>query len=146
MKTLFKITVLAGLLVIASDPCFAMISLTSVSQQQAKEWGIELRSKANGPKEVWVELEFKAEGKFKDFDHVSLEIREGDKFLLGYAPLQEKRSSSGSITIRFLVNRAYLDNVTLSLVVGHPMNYAGYELRVKDWLLQSPDPGADQRR
>jgi hypothetical protein len=96
---------------------------------------MEVRTKANGPNEVWVELEFKTEGKLKDFSHVELEIRDGEKFLLGYAPLREKRSSSGSVVVSFMANRAYLDKVTLCVVVGSLAD-VGYELRLKDFVEQ----------
>jgi len=90
--------------------------------------------KGNGPNEAWVELEFKAEGELKDFRHVSLEVREGEKLLVGYAPLRERASSSGRVLVGFMANRAYLDKVTLRVVTGHPMNTTGHDLRVKDFV------------
>ncbi len=136
MKKIFNIMVLTALLMVAPSLCFAEMLITRVSRPQAKELGLEIRATANGPKEVWVELEFKPDGKLKDFNHVSLEIRDGDRFLLGYAPLKERQPRSGTVTVGFLANRAYLDKVTLSVVVGQPMDYSGYELRVKDFLEQ----------
>ena len=133
MKTMINIFVLAVLLFAASCPCFAMRSIGFVSKKEAKELGMDLRFTANGTNEVWVELEFKTEGKFKDFSQVELEIREGNKFLLGYAPLQSKRTSSGSVVVSFLANRAYLDKITLTVVVGS-LGDSGYELRVKDFV------------
>ncbi len=97
---------------------------------------MELRFIGNGPNEVWVELEFEPEGQLKDFSRVSLEIREGDKLSVGYAPLREERSPSGSVTVRFMASWAYLEKVTLSVVAGQPMNMTGYELRVKDFVQQ----------
>jgi len=135
MKTIFNISVLAVLLLVTPSPCFALRMITHVSKDRAKEMGIEVRSNANGPNEVWVNLEFKPEGELKHFSRVELEIREGQKLLLGYAPLQEKRSSSGGVIVGFLANRAYLEKVTLSVVVGlDPITEAGYELRVKDFV------------
>ena len=93
-----------------------------------------MRSKPNGPNEVWVELELKAEGQLKDFSHVSLEIREGEKFLLGYTALKEKTTSSGSIVVNFMANRAFLEKLTLNVVAGQPMDMRGYQLRVKDFV------------
>ena len=129
MNTIFRISVSALLLVITTGTCLAARGITLVSKQQAKEWGIEIRATANGPKEVWVELQFKTEGKFKEFDRVELETSE-----VSYAPMKEERSSSGSITVRFLAKRAQIDNVTLIVVVGWPENYSGYHLRVKDFV------------
>jgi hypothetical protein len=134
MRTIFNISVLAVLLVVAASPCLADMGIGPVSKAGAKELGLEMRFTANGTNEVWVELEFKAEGKLKDFSHVSLEIGEGDKLLVGYAALREERSSSGSVVVRFLANRAYLDKITLRVVAGQPMDQRGYDLRVKDFV------------
>ena len=95
--------------------------------------GMEIRAKGNGPNEVWVELEFKTEGKFRHFSQVELAIGEGDKLLVGYAALRQKRSSSGSVVVRFMANRAYLEKITLTVVVGD-FGDIGYDLRVKDFV------------
>src|SRR5690349_4044210 len=134
MKTIFSITTLALLLAVCPSRSFAMMSIAFVSKGRAKELGIEIRATANGPNEAWIVLEFKPEGQLKEFSHVSLEIRDGEKFLLGYTPLQEKKTTSGSITTSLMANRIFLEKVTLSIVVGYPGNYAGYELRVKDFV------------
>src|SRR5262245_43582446 len=131
MKTIFNISVWALLLVVASSPCFALRSIALVSREQAKEMGMELRVTAAGPEAAWVELEFKPEGKLKAFSHVEMEIFEGEKLLVAYAPLQEKRASSGSVVVRFMANRAFLEKVTLCVVVGLDL---GYDLRLKDFV------------
>ena len=133
MKTIFNIAILALLLAVVPSQCFAMRSIGFVSKKEAKELGMDLRFKANSTNEVWIELEFKTEGKFKDFSHVELEIRDGEKFLLGWAPLKEKRTSSGSVVVHFMSNRAYLDKITLTVVSGS-MGDRGWELRVKDFV------------
>ncbi len=112
----------------------AMMGIRPVSKDLAKEMGIELRFTDNGPSEVSVQLTFKAEGKLKDFSHVSLEIREGEKFLLGYTALREKRESDGRMTITSLVNREFLNKVTLRIVAGEPGNQGGFELHLGDFL------------
>jgi hypothetical protein len=119
--------------------CFALMGIDHVSKERAKEMGIEVRLTDSGPKDFWVELEFKPEGKLKDYSHVSLEIRDGDKLLVGYAALQEKRTDSGSVVVRFMADRAYLDKITLSVVAGFPTNMTGHELRVKDFVEQAKD-------
>src|SRR6185369_12965747 len=106
---------------IASSLCFAEMSLGFVHKKEAKEMGIELRAKPSGSDAVWVELEFKAEGKLKgysreNFSRVELRIMEGEKLLVGYAALQERRSGSGSIVVSFMANRAYLDKIVLWVV------------------------------
>lgn len=138
-RSLTWILLVSGLaLFAASGQCFAMMSIAHVSKERAKELGIEIRSQAAGPHAVWVELEFKARGKLKNFSRVDLEIREGEKLLVGYAALREKRSSSGSVVVGFMADRACLDRITLTMVVGAPMNMAGYVLRLKDF------PGLEQ--
>ncbi|MBI1175816.1 hypothetical protein GC207_00095 [bacterium] len=136
MKAILSVSVLALILVINPNLCFGSMDIAPVSRARAKELGMQIRTKSNGPKEIWVELEFKPIGVLKDFDHVSLEIREGDELLLGYAPLKEKRSKTGSVSVGFLAARSYLDKLTLSIVVGRPMDFAAYEIRVKDFVEQ----------
>jgi hypothetical protein len=126
-------------LVIAPGRSFALMGIDPVSKERAKEMGIEVRLMDSGPKDFWVELEFKPEGKLKDYSHVSLEIRDGDKLLVGYAALQEKRTDSGSVVVRFMADRAYLDKITLSIVAGFPTNMTGHELRVKDFVEPAKD-------
>jgi hypothetical protein len=84
--------------------------------------------------EVWVEFELKPDGKLKDFSHVSLELGEGDKLLVGYATLQEKKSAAGSILVTFMANRAFLGKITLRVVAGSPSFRTAYVLRVKDFV------------
>jgi hypothetical protein len=133
MKTLPHLAVLATLLIATCGPCLAMISVETVTKARAKELGIELRGKANGPKEAWVELELRPEGKLKGFDHVSLEIRDGENFLLGWTPLESKKTPTGSVIVRVMANRAFLEKVTLRVVCG-VMGDEGQDLRVKDFV------------
>ena len=110
------------------------MSIEIVSKERAQELGIEVRATANGPNEAWVEMEFRAAGELEKFSHVSLEIRDGDKLLLGYSSLQTKKTSSGSLVVGFLVNREDLQHVTLSVVEGFPTNYTGHELPLRDFV------------
>ncbi len=134
MKTFSTIALIALLFVIAPGPCFAFMEIEQVTKERAKELGIELRTKANGQNEVWVELEFHAKGGLKDFDHVSLEISEDGKSVLGYAPLRPHPSDSGRIYVVFLANRVFLEKVTLRVVTGRLMDYTGHDLRVSDFV------------
>ena len=129
MKTKLTISVLAALFVITATTCLAAREICLVSKQQAKEWGIEIHTTSNGPKEIWIELQFKADAKFKEFGHVELETSE-----VSYAPLKEERSGSNVITVRFLAKRARIDNITLVIVAGNPENYTGYHLGLKDFV------------
>jgi hypothetical protein len=134
MKTILSMSVLAVLLLVGPPLCFGSMLVEQVPKERAKQLGIEVRAKANGPSEAWIQLEFKPKGELKNFVHVSLEIREGEKCLLGYSPLKEKRSDSGSIVVSFLADRAYMEKISLSVITGQPMNYTGHELRVKDFV------------
>ena len=132
MKAVFGIAVLAVLLVAAS-PCFALWGTVSVSRERAKELGMEVRSTAAGSNQVRVELEFKIEGKLKDFSRVVLRIGEGDNPLLT-APLREDRSKPGLVAVSFTADLAQLDKLTLQVMVLLPPGGIRYEIRVKDFV------------
>jgi hypothetical protein len=134
MKAIFNIAVLSVLYVVGPSLCFAEMRIEHLSKERAKKLGMEIRLKGDGPNEVWVELEFKAEGELKDFIHVSLEITEGEKLLVGYAPLRDHPSNSGRVRVGFIANRAYLDKVTLRVVTGRLKDMKGHDLRVKDFV------------
>jgi hypothetical protein len=134
MQTIFHIAVLAVLVVVAPSPCFALWSIAPVSRERAKELDMEIRSKANGPNAVWVELEFKTGGKLKSFSHVDLRIGEGEKSLV-IAPLREDRSQPGRVVVRFTADRARLDKLTLRVMVADMApGGTAYELQVKDFV------------
>src|SRR5690349_22647247 len=116
MKTALRLLVLASLAVSMPIPCLALRSIGIVSKADAKEMGLEVRATPAGPEAAWLELEFKPEGKLKAYSHVELEINEGEKLLVAYAALSEQKSSSGSIVVRFMANRAYLEKITLTVV------------------------------
>jgi hypothetical protein len=134
MKTIFKVLILAILSALTSTICFAAMGIAFVSKERAKELGIEVRGIANGPKEATIVLKFKPEGKLKLFRHVSLEIRDGDNFLLGWTPLKDERTSSASVVVSLMANRAFLEKVTLRIVSGEVGNYGGHDVRVADFV------------
>jgi len=147
MKTLFGIAVLAVLLVAAS-PCFALWVTVPVSKEGAKELGLEVRSTAAGPDQVWVELAFKTEGKFEKFipegkfaSHCGVELRIGEgKNPLVTAPLREDRSKPGRVVVSFTADRTELDKLKLWVVVPEPDGRTIYDLRVKDFVELKKDP------
>jgi hypothetical protein len=134
MKTFLKLSVLAVLLVVAASPCLALMGLAPVSKERARELGMEVRILGNGPNEVWVELEFKPAGQLKEFDHVSLEISDHGKTLVGYTPLKDTRSASGNVVVRFMAGRDHLEKIALWVVTGPPGNMSAYTLSVKDFV------------
>ena len=116
MKTILNISVLAFLLVTAPSQCFALREIALLTKKEAKGMGIEVRAKPAGPDAVWLELEFKPEGKLKQFSHVELKMTEGEKSIVVSAGLRETRSSSGRVVVAFTASRAYLEKTTLSVV------------------------------
>ena len=136
MKTMFKISVLAVLLAVAPSPCFALRLIAPLTKAEAKKIGIELRARPAGAEAVWLELEFKPEGKLKQFTHVELNMTEGEKSLVVSAGLRETRSSSGSVVVSLTVSRAHLEKTTLSVAMRDPAEAGDhtYELRMKDFV------------
>jgi hypothetical protein len=133
MKHALRLSFFTFLLLALAAPCFALMGIGLVTPKEAKELGIDLRFKDSGPEACWVELEFKPEGRFKEFQHVSLEIADGEKLLLGYTTLKDTRES-GKIIVRFMAGRAYVDKITLRIVTGFPSNYSGHDLRLKEFI------------
>ena len=98
------------------------MEIVRVSGERAKALGMEIRSKANGPNAVWVELEFKTEGELKNFNperssRVELRIMEGEKSLMT-AALREQRPRPEHVVVSFAADRAQLGKITLTVVVG----------------------------
>jgi hypothetical protein len=132
MRTILNISVLVFLLVVASGWCFAMMSIETVSEQRAKDLGLEIRATAAGPDDVWVELEFPTRGELEKFVRVDLEISDGKKRVS--ASLQEDRSKPGRVAVSFTADRVDLDKITLRVVTGVAMDMTGHDLRVKDFV------------
>ena len=144
MKTAFNIAVLAVLLV-APSPCFALWMIVPVSKEGAKELGMEVRSTAAGPNrpnQVRVELEFKIEGKLKDFipggkfeDYSGVELRIGEgKNTQVTAPLREDRSKPGRVVVRFTTDRDQFEKLKLCVFVTESDGGTIYQLAVKDFV------------
>lgn len=133
MKVIVGISVLTVLLLAPFGQCFAMMSVGKISKERAKALGIELRAKPNGPNEAWIELEFNPEGELADYNHVSLEVRDDDKFMLGWTPLKDERLGTGHVIVRVMGNRDFLENVTLRIVTG-TFGESGDDLRIKDFV------------
>lgn len=111
----------------------ALMSIGPLDRAAAKQWGIELRITENGPENAWVELTFEPSGKLEHFAHVSMELEDGGKLLLGYTPLKDYKRN-GKVVVGFMAGRAILDKITLRIVTGDPGNYSGNDLAVKDFL------------
>jgi hypothetical protein len=138
MKTVFNIFVVAVLLVVAPSPCFALWEIAPVSKEGAKELGMQVRSEPAGPNHIRVELEFKPEGKLKDFSRVDLRIGEGDNPPVT-APLREDRSKPGRVVVSFTSDRTQLDKLRLWVMVRKSDGGIIYDLRVKDFVERKKD-------
>jgi len=137
---LLLLTLLTGL---APRSCLAMRSIGTISTNEAKAMGLEIRATPAGPEAVWLDLEFRIESKLRDYQpsvsHVELEIREGDKVLVGYAALQETHPRPGRVLVRFLANRSFLDKIHIVVVVGEGAMVGGaYDLRVREFVDPAP--------
>ena len=121
-----------------ASPCFALWDVETVSRERAKELGMKVRSTAAGPGHVQVDLEFKAEGKLKDFSHVDLRLGKGDDLTVS-AALREDRSKPGRVVVSFIADSAQLDKLTLRVLVPFTDGGAGgtvYELGVRNFVQQ----------
>lgn len=143
MKTTFRIVAVAIFLAVTSNPCFAVWDVLTVSKEQAKELGLEVRSTTARSGHVQVQLEFKVEGAFTEFDgrfkdRSGVYVRVGDAEDFSFsAALKEDRSKPGRVVAGFTADRAQLDKLTLTVgVPGSPGTVGGtyYELRVKDFI------------
>ena len=141
MNALFRLGALLVFLASAAIPCLAMREISLVSTNEAAAMGVVIRATPAGPAAAWLELEFKTEGRLKDYSperrasRVELEVRDGDALRVGYVALQEQHPQPGQVRVRFLADRNYLSQIVLTIVVGDGLLPGGaFELRVKDFV------------
>jgi len=134
MKTILTIPVLVLLLLVVAAPCFGMMGLEEVSKARAAELGLNVKSDG-GPDDpyTWISIEFETKGELKDFVRVDLEVHEGGKQLVS-SSLREERPTPGHVRVSFSVERARLDQITVRVVTGFPMNLSGHDLRLQDFV------------
>lgn len=146
MKTIVLLTALTIILTAVPNRCLALRSIGILTPAVAKGMGVEIHETPAGPDAVWLALDFKTEGALKDYipehsSHVELEVRDRDKSLLSYAALAEKHPKPGHVRVEFMANRAFLDKLVLTIVVGQGAMVGGaYELRVKDFIDPTKGP------
>jgi len=134
MKTMRDLLVLIFLLFASSSQCFAEMMIEDVSKAQAKEMRMTIRSHANGDAGVKVWLEFKTQGKLKEFSRVELRMTVGGKHLVS-APLQASRPTADSVSAYFSADPSYLATSELWIVVDdEPLGGTGYRLKVKEFI------------
>ena len=138
MKALRKISGLI-LLLIATIPCFAMISVGYLSKEQAKELGITMKHRTNGDAGVMVWLEFKKEGFLEKFSYAELRMKDAKGKHLVSAMLQPRPVVHGQpteiVSVAFSADPAQLENCAFMVVAyGSSRGDVGYVLNVKDFL------------
>lgn len=122
------------LFVAACETSFALISIRTITREDAAELKIEVRAKAGGPDQVWIEMEFNPAVQSGKFQHVSLEITdENDGFVFGWTPLKDQRTRDGKVLVRMMGSRKFLNNVTLRIVHGE-LGSHGLDVRLKDFV------------
>jgi len=148
MKTFLTISAVAVLFFVAPGRCFALWGIVQVTKDAAKELGLEVRSTGTGPNHVIVELEFKTEGRFKEFgpegklkeySRVDLRIGLGDNPPVT-AALREDRSKPGRVVVSFTADRREVDKLTLWVMVPAPLGGTAYDIRVKDFVDLKQNP------
>ena len=136
MSTILKSSVLTFLLVGIPRLCCALEDTVTVTQEQAKALGLEIKARASGPDAVQVVLEFDTKGVLKDYSRVDLEMKDKGKLLL-WTNLGEDKSKPGRAVFSFAADRAKLDELTLKVVVEYKapaLGRAGYVLKVKEFV------------
>jgi hypothetical protein len=136
MKSLFTFSAMAICFAVAPNSCFALWDVVTLTKEEAKQLGMEVRATATRTKSVHVVLEFKTDGKLKDFSQIDMRLGKGDD-LVASATLREDRSKPGRVAVGVVVGQAQLDKLTLSVRVPYRDGGLGgvvYELPVKDFV------------
>ena len=137
MKATFRKALLMAALVLgaASSPCLGMISIHEVSAAEAKEWKMEVRALPAGPEDVRVELEFSADGQFRDFWRVDFRMHGEDGKMLAVLQLKEERTKDGRVLVSFATSRENLGKIELWVVIGGGARVGGaYQVKPKDFV------------
>ncbi|MEM7386518.1 MAG: hypothetical protein AAF514_16375 [Verrucomicrobiota bacterium] len=98
----------------------AMISFGYLTPEKAKELGLEIRYRAAGPKDVWVEVSFPTKGPWKAFEkpgrinYVELGLKkEGGKQELRTTLRENRTDRKGFVSVSFTVDRTRLHQTSI---------------------------------
>jgi hypothetical protein len=133
MGTIFNTSVLAVLLTVAPNRSYALELIETVTKEQAKLLGLQIRSNAAGTDAVLIVLEFETKGELKNYHRVALELHDRGK-LLATSTLKEEESKPGRVVVSFAADRAKLDQFTLKVVTQSGLERVGHVIRVKDFV------------
>jgi len=125
---------LALFVLLASLPatCLALISVGNISKKRAQEMGISVNVRPRD-EDVWVRVEFKAEGALQEFRYANLEVTDGEKRLV-LAALMPQKLGENRVRLEFYVDPASLPNSTVTIIAyDGPLSGIGYGLRMKDF-------------
>ena len=128
-----KIFALAVVLFVTPSPCLALWGIFEVTPEEATKLGIVIQSKAAGPKDVRVEMQFKIDGALKDFDRVDLRIGEPNDYT-ATAALKEDRSQPGFVTVSFAAKVKQADRISLWIMVPESLGGVVYQVKMKDFV------------
>jgi hypothetical protein len=131
MKTILNISLLTFLLIGLSSQCFAMMSITDVSNERAKELGVVIRSEMAGTNQVNVWVEFKKQGGLKNFSHAQLEIQDGKRLVLSTTMVTRPGPTPDSVLLYFSIDRATLSACIVTIVTDMDL---GYQFKMKDFI------------
>jgi hypothetical protein len=123
-----------------SERCSALILLTDVTKEKAKELGVTVRA-ITREDDVWVQMEFKTTGPMKNFKWADLELTQGGKHLVTVPILPRKPTNDSpeeSKQLAFYIDPAALPNAIVTVVVyDEPLTGTGYRFKMKDFLPSS---------
>lgn len=138
MKTLLNVWILVVLLH-ASLPCYAMISVGYLSKEEAAKVGIVMKQHPNGDAGVKVWLEFKKEGFLEKFTYAELLMEDTKGKHVVSARLEPHPMANGQakelVSVAFSADPAHLSNCSFMVVAyGSSRGDVGYVLKVKDFF------------
>ena len=134
MKTIYKIAVLALLVIGTSNYCCAMPYIVIVpTLQEVQDLGLTIRSDiATNQTDVW--LEFSPHGKLENFTHCELEVATNGQKLV-CATLLPLQQTSDKVVLHFSADADHLKMSTLTVFVTLDSMYRrGYRIAVKDFV------------
>jgi hypothetical protein len=133
-----KLFAVAVLLLAAPSPCLALWEIFDVTPEEATKLGIVVQSKAAGPKDVRVEMQFKIDGALKEFDRVDLRVGEPNDYT-ATAALKEDRSKPDLVSVSFAAKVKQLDRISLWIMVPQSLGGVVYEVKIKDFVAVERD-------
>jgi hypothetical protein len=136
MKRTLLLAWMACLLAGTAGRCWGNEEYEDVSPQRATALGITVQAKAEGPDGVRVYIALEPKGALREYARVDLERSAGGKLLLsatlrGASPAHD----GGVVRISFFAASKELDNLTVVIVTGRPMDMVLHNLHLRDFKL-----------